>query len=116
MIALFRRVFGLDAPTIANLSPEETKARVSAGAILLDVRSSQERRTAKISGSRSIPLEQLSSTWETLPADLEIICQCASGMRSAQAARFLADKGLKASNLKGGIRAWQAAGLPVKKG
>jgi phage shock protein E len=116
VISLFKRLLGLDAPRIATLAPLEVQARVQRGSLLLDVRSSAERHILSIPRSTAIPLEQLTTRWETLPKDREIICQCASGMRSAQAARFLARQGFDAANLGGGIRAWQTAGLPVKRG
>jgi len=42
-----------------------------------------------------------------------IICVCRSGARSARAATFLLEQGLPASNLEGGMMAWDAAGAPM---
>lgn len=114
MIAWFKRLFGLDAPIIEQLDPATVQARVKKGAMLLDVRSPFERQALCIPGSKAMPLNELSIKWESLPKDSEIICQCASGQRSQQASRFLAGKGLKVSNLSGGIAAWKASGLPTK--
>lgn len=116
MIAFFKRLLGLDGAAVARISPEEAQSRLKNGAILIDVRSPAERQRSKIVGSKAMPLDQLSQLWETLPKDREIICQCTSGMRSAQAASFLANQGLQVSNLAGGINAWQRNGLPVKRG
>lgn len=116
MIAFFKRLLGLDGAVIARLTPEEAQSRMKNGALLIDVRSPLERQRSKIAGSQAMPLDQLFQHWESLPKDTEIICQCASGMRSAQAASFLAGKGLNACNLSGGINAWQSAGLPIKRG
>ena len=115
MIALFKRLLGLDAPGIVQLSPQQVQARIKSGALLLDVRTPLERQTLSIPGSRSLALDELSNKWETLPKDQEIVCQCASGRRSAQASAFLASKGFTVFNLSGGIAAWSAAGLPVKR-
>jgi rhodanese-related sulfurtransferase len=38
------------------------------------------------------------------------------GGRSARATRFLADEGVDARNIEGGIVAWHGAGLPVVQG
>ena len=84
------------------------------GAVILDVRSNAERRAAFIPGSTHIPLDELPGKLGKLPQGKTIICQCASGMRSAQATRILQDAGLDARNLKGGLNAWEGAGLPVK--
>lgn len=116
MIVFLKKLLGLNGPSVVQINPQDAQTRIRVGAILLDVRSSAERQTVKIPGAKTIPLDQIAQHWETLPKDREIICQCASGMRSAQAANFLVARGLNASNLKGGINAWQAAGLPVKRG
>lgn len=99
---------------VGRLSPAEAQAKVKDGALMIDVRTPLERKEGKIPGSQALPLETLTSGWEKLPRDKEIICQCRSGSRSASAARFLAGKGFKVYNLAGGILAWKAAGLPVK--
>lgn len=109
---LKKRLGIVDVP---RLSAQEAQERVKAGALLLDVRTPLERKTSQIPGSKAMPLDKLAKEWASLPADREIICQCASGNRSAQAAQFLLRQGLKASNLAGGITAWQAAGLPLKR-
>jgi phage shock protein E len=114
MIACFKRLLGLDAPAVEQLDPAAAQTRVQNGAIILDVRSPLERKAQSIPGSKAMPLNELSLKWESLPKDSEIICQCASGGRSQQASAFLAGKGLKASNLRGGIAAWKASGLPTK--
>lgn len=114
MIAFFKGLLGLNGPGVERIGPQEARARMANGAIMLDVRTPLERRAASIPGSKAVPLDELSGTWQKLPTDREIICQCTSGNRSASAARFLMDKGLNASNLAGGIVAWRAAGLPVK--
>lgn len=114
MIAWFKRLLGLDAPSIVQLDPKEAQARVKNGAIILDVRSPFERKAQFIPGSKAMPLNELSTKWESLPKDGEIICQCASGGRSQQASAFLAGKGFEVFNLRGGIAAWKASGLPTK--
>ena len=114
MISWFRRLLGLDAPRVEQLEPATAQTRVKSGAIILDVRSPLERKAQFIANSKTIPLNELSLKWESLPKDTEIICQCASGGRSQQASLFLASKGFKVSNLRGGIAAWKASGLPTK--
>ncbi|GGR69260.1 sulfurtransferase [Deinococcus seoulensis] len=97
-----------------SVSPAEAQALIRQGAVLLDVRSAGERRAAHIPGSLHIPLDQLPGRLSNLPAGKTVVCQCASGNRSAQAARLLADAGIDSRNLRGGIGAWRAAGLPVR--
>lgn len=112
MIAWLKSLLG--GPAVASLSPAEAHQKAKAGAIILDVRTPLERQEAKIPGSQALPLDRLAEEWPKLPKDKEIICQCRSGARSAQAARFLAAKGYKVYNLAGGLEAWKRHKLPVK--
>lgn len=99
---------------MGSLSPHEAQEKAKAGAMILDVRTPLERQEGKIPGSQALPLDRLAEEWQKLPKDKEIICQCRSGARSAQAARFLAAKGYKVYNLAGGLEAWKRHKLPVK--
>lgn len=76
--------------------------------LLLDVRTEPERKKGHIKGSVHIPLNQLRSRQEELIKykNKEIVCYCKSGSRSVNAAVFLNKHGFNASNLKGGIVAW----------
>jgi len=110
-----KKLLGL-GPKVPRVSPKEAQEKLRQGAVLIDVRTPLERKLSKIPGSQGLPLAELAKRWESLPKDKPIICQCESGSRSQQAAEFLAEKGFEAYNLAGGISAWQAAGLPIKKG
>jgi rhodanese-related sulfurtransferase len=81
--------------------------------VLLDVRTDTERKQGSIRGSYHIPLTSLSSSQNELKKfkDAEIICYCRTGSRSLNAAAKLKKLGFNASNLKGGILRWNAAGL-----
>ncbi|GHF61252.1 rhodanese-related sulfurtransferase [Deinococcus metalli] len=112
MITFFKKlVSGLQG--LPSLSPQDAKALIESGALLLDVRSLAERRRLSIPGSVNIPLDELPDRIATLLNGKTVVCQCASGMRSAQATRLLTDAGLDARNLSCGITAWRAAGLPT---
>lgn len=113
MIGWLKNLLGGGA-AVGRLSPAEAHDKARAGAIILDVRTPLERQEGKIPGSQAISLDKLADEWEKLPKNKEIICQCRSGARSAQAARFLASKGYKVYNLAGGIEAWKRHRLPVK--
>lgn len=89
-------------------SSAEAKERMKSGSILLDVRTAGERSSRSISGSIHIPLHELSSRLKDLEKhrSKEIICYCASGSRSVNAAIKLKKAGFIAGNLKGGIASW----------
>lgn len=81
---------------------DELEARMTAGAILVDVRSPRERvRHGYIKGSINIPIEMFRDEYDTLPQDKEIILYCESGTRSYNAERILKANGYRAYNLNG---------------
>jgi rhodanese-related sulfurtransferase len=120
VIAFLKRLLGggtgQATPGPGRVNPQEAKALVDGGALIVDVRTPAERQSLRIPGSKALPLHDLEARYQTLPLDRDIILQCASGSRSAGAARMLASHGYRAHNLVGGIAAWQQAGLPVKRG
>lgn len=74
---------------------------------LLDVREPFEFNFAKIEGSVLIPLNQVPARLKEIDFDKAIVVICHHGVRSLQAANFLAQVGFKdVSNLHGGIDAW----------
>ncbi|MDH3267873.1 MAG: rhodanese-like domain-containing protein [Ignavibacteria bacterium] len=89
------------------------KIRKERNVVLLDVRTDTERKQGSIRGSYHIPNTSLASSANELKKfkDAEIICYCRTGNRSLNAAAKLKRLGFNASNLKGGIIRWNAAGL-----
>ena len=70
------------------------KAMVESGGIIIDVRSETEFYSGHIENSLNIPLGDLPSKLDYLKdKDQAIITCCASGIRSAGAAKLLSDKG-----------------------
>ena len=113
-MSIFSNLFG---PTVPTLKPAEVQEKLKNGKrpFLLDVREKQELREGYISGAKSIPVGQLNRRMRELPKDREIVCVCRSGHRSKAAARQLIAAGYAASNMKGGMLAWNWSKLPVKK-
>jgi len=83
-------------------------------AVLLDVRETSEWNSGHASNARHIPLGALLGRLGELPNGRPVVAVCQSGLRSARAARLLAGHGYEVYNLRGGMRAWTGAGLPVK--
>ncbi len=83
--------------------------------LVLDVRQPSEWRHGHIRGSENVPLAQLTRRLNTLPRHRTIVTVCASGHRSAAAARALGRAGYEVENLKGGMHAWKRRGLPIEK-
>ncbi len=107
---------GGDLVTVAQIAPDEAKRLLDEdGALLLDVRAASERREAQIARSRHLHYGYLMAHLDELPMRTPIIVQCAGGTRSLIAASILQRAGLSdVINLRGGIDAWQDAGLPVQ--
>jgi rhodanese-related sulfurtransferase len=94
---------------IKQLLPIELKNKIQdkEQLFLLDVREPFEFEHARIDGSVLIPLNQIPQRLRELDFDQEIVLICHHGIRSMQAANFLAQVGFKqVSNLVGGIDAW----------
>ncbi len=101
---------------VPEVDVEEAAGRIEAGALLLDVRNQDEFDQERIPGSQFITLSELQERADELPKDREIVVQCKSGGRSAQAAAWLNRNGFNAVNLRGGIDDWKLAGRQVKPG
>jgi rhodanese-related sulfurtransferase len=98
---------------VPEVDPAAGRALLDAGALLLDVRETDEWQAGHAPGARFIPLGELEQRAPELPHGRRIVAICRSGGRSARATRFLAASGFEVVNLAGGMRAWAASGLDV---
>ncbi len=95
--------------TVKKLSATELKNKIEREEklFLLDVREPNEYEYSHIANSILIPLNQIPNRLSELDPEQEIVVICHHGMRSQQAANYLAQSGFKnISNLTGGIDAW----------
>ena len=99
-----------------EISVQEAQKRIEDGALLLDVREQEEYDEEHIPGSQLLPLSELVARADEVPQDREVIAQCRSGKRSAQATDFLRAQGFDVTNMEGGILKWKAEGLPTESG
>ncbi|MCX6359932.1 MAG: rhodanese-like domain-containing protein [Armatimonadetes bacterium] len=110
-------LFGKRKPAYAEIDVNGARAAQASGAAaLVDVREDGEWAASHAPGAVHIPLGQVPDRVFGLPAGpLHVICH--AGGRSAQACAFLAGQGREdVSNVKGGMVAWEQAGLPVVAG
>jgi rhodanese-related sulfurtransferase len=110
---------------LARLEPTQAVAAVRDGAVIVDIRSEDDReRDGVIPGAVFVPRNVLE--WRLDPASghsnpelgnglhRHIILVCNEGYQSSLAAATLQDLGFaRATDLAGGFQAWRAAGLPV---
>ena len=102
-----RDIREIDAPTADALRRE--------GVLLIDVREQDEVEQGVVPGSVHIPRGYLESRIEDVIADRDarIVIYCAGGVRSAFAAKTLADLGYSdVLSLAGGFNGWKSAGKP----
>jgi rhodanese-related sulfurtransferase len=98
----------VDVRTAERLTQED-------GYVIVDVRTKQERREGHPPGSLHISLDSLDRRLRTLEGK-KVLAICRSGNRSGRAVRTLHHHGIEALNVKGGMLAWNRAGLPTTKG
>ncbi len=104
----------LAGPTLSTL--QATRLINDSGAVLLDVRDGSEFSAGHLPNARNIPVQDLEKRIKELPSGKPVIVVCESGTRAARAAAALRKHGRNdVFCLDGGIRGWQAAGLPVVK-
>ncbi|KIC66724.1 rhodanese-like domain-containing protein [Pseudarthrobacter phenanthrenivorans] len=111
LIDSLRKAFSKPYKTI---SVAQAKELLSSGAMLIDVRSAQEWRTGRAPQAKHVPLDRLQASTAGIQKTRPVIAVCASGVRSASAARLLAGKGYDAYSVRGGMAAWRQAGEPVR--
>ena len=101
--------------TTERLTPELAAERLASPSppLLVDVRSPAEYAAKTISGSLSIPCNELPQRASALPRDRDVLLYCAGGYRSSIAASLTQMKGLRVSEIAGGLAAWEAARLPT---
>ncbi|PTL59711.1 rhodanese-like domain-containing protein [Paraconexibacter algicola] len=99
----------------AALTPVAAHERAAAGELLLvDVREPGEFRSGHAPGARNVPLAGVGAACAQLAADgRDVAFVCKSGMRSGAAVSAARQHGLHAANVRGGMLAWQRAGLPT---
>ena len=74
---------------------------------VLDMREVEEFEALHLEGAQNLPLGQLADIYDRLDKDLLHYVICKSGMRSARACQFLAEKGYDVINVQGGMTAFE---------
>jgi rhodanese-related sulfurtransferase len=86
--------------------------------IVLDIREPKEYTGAQLPNAMHVPLSQLKDRGRELAKHVArpVIVYCDRGLRGGAAASALAKLGFtRVQSLRGGLRAWREAGLPVQK-
>jgi rhodanese-related sulfurtransferase len=116
---LLRPLIAQGISGVAELSTfDATRLINSKDGILIDIRNTEEFNAGHILGARSIPLTKLSDDSAGLMKNKSkpLIVYCQVGRQSAGAVKILTAKGFEqVYALKGGLAAWQQAGLPMQR-
>ncbi|MFD0578584.1 rhodanese-like domain-containing protein [Dactylosporangium darangshiense] len=111
---------------IRRYTPHETVAARTRGALIVDTRTESQRAEAgELPGA--VVIDRTVLEWRLDPAgdaripeatgyDLEVVVVCRQGYSSSLAAESLRRIGLhRATDMIGGVEAWQRAGLPLHR-
>lgn len=102
-----------DAPD--PIEPTDAHTRLEAGdAVLIDVRDASAHAEGHAAGARSIPIDQLADHADELKGTT-VYTSCGGGTRGPKAAALLRELGVDARVVRGGLRGWKSAGLPVEE-
>ncbi|MBO8155532.1 MAG: rhodanese-like domain-containing protein [Bacillaceae bacterium] len=92
-----------------TITAKEVEEMLNSGKELniIDVREAAEVQQGAIPGAVNIPLSLLEFRAHELDKGKEYIMVCRSGNRSGLATQFLSSQGYKATNMTGGMIAWE---------
>ena len=100
---------------MADMTPREVADLVEQGdAQLIDVREPYEHEAGRIAGDVHIELERLTAEAGSIDRERPVVFYCRTGSRSDLAAQPFGAAGFTAHNLDGGLKAWDADGLPIE--
>ncbi len=105
----------LVSPTVQDISGSELETLLDGpnAPVVVDVRSSTDFESGHIPGSVNIPLSELPERLHEVNDERAIVCVCAGGFRSAQAAQILAAAGVETVyNLEDGLRSYEGPWEP----
>jgi rhodanese-related sulfurtransferase len=96
-----------------ELSPAQVAELLAEGSIqLVDVREPHEWEAGRVTGSRHVPLGELTGAAESIDPARPVVFACRVGARSSMAAWSFARAGFDSHNLTGGLIGWVDSELP----
>jgi rhodanese-related sulfurtransferase len=97
-----------------EVSRDEARKLIEAGAQVVDVRTDHEWDVGRIPGATHLPLDELAERAGEIDKERPMVLYCRGGNRSTMATAALADAGYDAAKLSEGIVGWIEAGLPIE--
>lgn len=117
-MATFRDLLAAAKAEIDEIDTETAASRIADGAVVLDVREPDEYEEGALEGAIHIPRGHLEAQVEGRISDKDapIVAYCAGGVRSAFAAKTLAELGYSVvASMDGGFGRWKDEGRPWKQ-
>lgn len=99
---------------VPEITVEDMQLALDQGATLIDVREPSEYESVHVPGTVLIPLQTVPDRIDDFRVADPVYVICRSGQRSGRACEFLAQHGINAINVSGGILAWIDRGQPVQ--
>ena len=104
--------------SLRSVSPQELIRLMNQGALVLDLRPSEQYQAGHLNGARQMSSEQILSASDTLKKHKEktVVVYDDSGTLGAAAVRQLGAQGFtRVFALRGGLSAWRANNLPLSR-
>ena len=117
-VSLYRNTVPIAMGTYELISAVEAARRVRSGDLMLDVRTPGEFAAASVEGALLYPLQEFDLDKVREAVGGRGVCvMCAAGVRAVKAAEMMCAGGMsKVYVVEGGMRAWEASGLPIRRG
>ena len=102
--------------SIREVTTTELQEAISAGAVVVDVRETDEYESGHVPGAVHVALGTVPDNVDAFRSDATVYVICRSGARSMRACEFLEQQGLETINVAGGTLDWIAGGRAVVTG
>ncbi len=115
MLRTIERSLGFGRDPV-RIDPDSARVLVEGGALLIDVRKSEDPGLP-LAGARRVTPEQLAAAVPSFERDTPILlaCTCPAEWTSTRAAHWLRDRGFEAYAVTGGVPAWDEAGRTLAR-
>jgi len=104
------------ATGVTNLDPQEAVKLINADAVVIDLRSADAFARGHIVNAKNIPHDEIEANRDKINRfkNKPIIAVCDAGVTSTRVVASLRKSGLESVyGLRGGIRAWNEANMPL---
>ncbi|MBG6108052.1 rhodanese-like domain-containing protein [Frigoribacterium sp. CG_9.8] len=98
---------------VSSITAREAITLTGNGTWLLDVRDQDEWDRGHAPSAHLVPLSELPARLAEIPTDQQVLVVCLAGSRSLRAATALAESGVDAVTVSGGMLAWSTANGPL---